>query len=186
MQSSLQSLFVTLGHSALGHYMQRSVWGFAVVEALHLLALAALGGSLLIVDLRLLGVILHKESARLLSRDLSRILLSSLVVMIVTGVAMVSEEALKCYFSPAFRLKMALFAVAVLFHFMLHRLALLRADANGLTASSRIAAILSMILRLGVGVAGMNKDSGGQLGTDWEDREVNQRPLFPKLILIRP
>jgi len=70
----MHSLFVALGQSALGRYMQTSVWGFAVVEAIHLLAIAVLGGSVLIIDLRLLGVILRKEPARVLSRDLGRLL----------------------------------------------------------------------------------------------------------------
>lgn len=150
----MQPLFIALGHSALGHYMQTSVWGFAVVEAIHLLALAVLGGSVLVVDLRLLGVTFRKESALTLGRDLSRLLLGSLVILILTGIAMISEEALKCYFSPAFRWKMTLLAVAVLFYFTLHRHALLRADINGLTAWSRIAAVISLSLWLGVGVAG--------------------------------
>lgn len=150
----MKPLFVALGHSALGRYMQTSVWGFAVTEGIHLLALAALGGSVLIIDLRLLGVIFRKESARSLSGDLGRILLGSLSVLILTGIAMVSEEALKCYFSPAFRWKMALLASAVIFYFTLHRRALQRADVQGVTLGSRIAAIVSMILWLGVGVAG--------------------------------
>lgn len=154
MNSSLKPLFVALAHSALGRYMQTSVYGFAVVEAIHLLALAVLGGSVLVVDLRLLGVIFRKESARTLGRDLGRLLLCSLTIMVLTGIAMVSEEALKCYFSPAFRWKMMFLAAALLFYFTLHRRALLRADTHGLTAWSRIAAIVSMCLWLGVGVAG--------------------------------
>jgi hypothetical protein len=150
----MQSLFAALGHSGLGRYMQTSVWGFAVVEAIHLLALAALGGSVLIVDLRLLGLIFRHDSARTLGRDLGRVLLTSLIVMIVTGVAMVSEEALKYYFSPAFRWKMTLLATAVLFYFTLHRRALIQADQHPLTLWSKIAAVVSMSLWLGVGVAG--------------------------------
>ena len=150
----MQPLFVALGHSALGHYMQTSVWAFAVTEAIHLLALAVLGGSALVIDLRLLGVILRKESAHALSRDIGKLLLGSLVVLILTGTAMLSEEALKCYYSPAFRWKMALLAAAVLFYFTLHRRALVRADQHALTVWSRLAAVTSMLLWLGVGVAG--------------------------------
>jgi hypothetical protein len=134
--------------------MKTSVWGFAVVEAIHLLALALLGGSVMIVDLRLLGVIFRAQSARTLGRDMGRLLLGSLTVMVLTGIAMVSEEALKCYYSPAFRWKMALLAAAVTFYFTLHRWALRHADTHTLTVWSRVAAIVSMSLWLGVGVAG--------------------------------
>ena len=151
---SVHAWFMALGHSPLGHAMQGSKWDFAIVEMVHLLALALLGGSVLVVDLRLLGVILKGESAQTLGRDLSRVLLTSLVVMILSGIAMVSEEAGKCYYSPAFRWKMALLAAAVAFYFTLHRRALLRTGTGTPTLWSRMAAIVSLTLWLGVGVAG--------------------------------
>ena len=134
--------------------MQTSKWGFALVEMAHLVALALLGGALLIVDLRLLGLILKGQSARLIGRDLGRILIGSLIVMILTGIALVSEEAGKCYFSPAFRWKMALLAAAVLFYFTLHRRALLHTDTGTPNFWSRATAIVSLALWLGVGAAG--------------------------------
>jgi hypothetical protein len=146
--------FVALSHSGLGQFMQNSKWGFAVIEAVHLLALALLGGVVLLVDLRLLGVVLRQESARVIGRDLSRLLLGSLAVMIVSGVMLVSEEALKCYHSPAFRWKMVLLAAAVLFYFTLHRQALLRIDKGRPGVWSRTAALISLTLWLGVGIAG--------------------------------
>lgn len=134
--------------------MQTSRWGFAIVEMGHLVALALLGGALLIVDLRLLGVVLKGESARSIGRDLGRIVIGSLIVMILTGIGLLSEEAGKCYFSPAFRWKMALLASAVLFYFTLHRRALLRTDTGAPNFWSRAAAVVSLTLWLGVGVAG--------------------------------
>lgn len=150
----MHSWFVALAHSTLGQAMQTSKWGFALVETVHLLALAALGGSVLVLDLRLLGVALRKESARAISRDLGRILIGSLIIMILSGVALLSEEALKCYYSPAFRWKMALLAAAVIFYFTLHRLALRNADRTAPDLWSRAAAVISLSLWLGVGVAG--------------------------------
>ena len=150
----VHSWFMALGHSPLGHAMQASKWDFAVVEMVHLLALALLGGAVLIVDLRLLGLVLKGESARGVGRDLSRVLLISLVVMVLSGIAMLSEEAGKCYYSPAFRWKMALLAAAVLFYFTLHRRALMRSDRGAPTLWSRVAAAVSLALWFGVGVAG--------------------------------
>jgi hypothetical protein len=146
--------FVALAHSHLGQVMQTSKWDFAVVETVHLLALAMLGGLVLIVDLRLLGVVLKRESASAIGRDLSRLLLGSLILMILSGIALLSEEALKCFYSPAFRWKMVLLAAAVLFYFTLHRRALLRTGKGEPTWGSRITAIVSLTLWLGVGIAG--------------------------------
>jgi hypothetical protein len=134
--------------------MQTSKWDFALVEMVHLLALAFLGGSVLVVDLRLLGIVLKGESTRLIGRDLSRVLIGSLIAMILTGIALLSEEAGKCYYSPAFRWKMALLAAAVLFYFTVHRQALLRTDRGGPTLWARTSALISLTLWLGVGIAG--------------------------------
>jgi len=147
-------VFVAFAHSALGQFMQTSKWGFAIVETVHLLALAVLGGSVLIIDLRLFGLIFKGESATRIGRDLGRLLLGSLTVMIMSGIVLLSEEALKCYFSPAFRWKMALLAFSVLFYFTFHRRAVLL-TGNGTPSSwSRVVAVISMALWLGVGVAG--------------------------------
>jgi hypothetical protein len=151
---SLLWLFTALSHSSIGQFTQSSRWGFAVIETVHLLALALLGGSVLVVDLKLFGLILKQESTRTIGRDLSRVLLGSLTVMILTGIGLLSEEAGKCYYSPAFRWKMALLAAAVIFYFTLHRRALLHADEGAPTLWARTAAIISLTLWLGVGVAG--------------------------------
>jgi len=151
---SPQHWFQMLAHSSLGHYMQTSQWAFAVVEMVHLLALAVLGGSVLFLDLRLLGVTLRAESAAIISRDLGRLLLVSLVVMILSGIGLLSEEAMKCYYSPTFRWKMALLATAVVFYFTLHRRAAARAGIGTVSPSQRIIAVVSLLLWLGVGIAG--------------------------------
>jgi hypothetical protein len=151
---SLLPWFTALSHSYLGRVMQGTKWGFAIVETAHLLGLAVLGGSVLVTDLRLLGVILKGESARAIGRDLSRLLTGSLILMILSGIALVSEEAGKCYYSPAFRWKMALLAAAVVFYFTLHRRALLHTDKGVPALWSRAAAVVSLVLWLGVGIAG--------------------------------
>jgi hypothetical protein len=65
------------------------------------------------------------ELTRLIGRDLSRALIGNLTVMVLTGIALLSEEAGKCQYSLAFRRTMALLPTAVLFYFTLRRRALL-------------------------------------------------------------
>ena len=61
---------------------------------------------------------------------------------------MLSEEALKCYYSPGFRWKMVLLAAAVLFYFTIHRRALLNTDRGAPTLWARAAAVISRFRRL--------------------------------------
>jgi len=150
---SVLSWFIWLSKSPVGEVMQKSTWGFAVVEIVHLLALAALGGTVLIMDLKLLGVIFKHQQVSRIARDLNPIFLGSLVFMVLSGVMLVSEEALKCYYNPAFRLKMLLLFLAIVFYFTLHRKAL-RISQDHPSWGSRAAAAISLALWLSIGLAG--------------------------------
>ncbi len=56
MKWSVHDFLAWLQASALGHFMRDSgAWTYAVVNTLHILGVASLFGSVLIVDLRLLG-----------------------------------------------------------------------------------------------------------------------------------
>lgn len=149
---NMLALFQWLSHSAIGLYVQQSQWVFAVVETIHLLALAALGGSLLAVSLRSLGV-LQRIASRQLARELLPVTVLSFVAIAVSGVLMVSGEALKCYYSPAFRAKMAALAIALVISLPVYLAQIQRRDAY-LPWWLRIGAALSLLSWLSVGVAG--------------------------------
>lgn len=129
--------------------MRDSKWGFAVVEMVHLLALAALGGTVLVVNLGILGIGFRKQAPSRVARELAPIFVGSLIAMVLSGTLLVGAEAMKCYYHPAFRLKMVLFAAAVLFHFTIHRSAV-----GNFSRWSKVAAVGSLTLWLAVGLAG--------------------------------
>ncbi|MFP8875322.1 MAG: DUF6644 family protein, partial [Myxococcota bacterium] len=60
---TLYDVFDWLEQTPIGEAIRGSSWLFPVVEAAHLVGLALLGGSLLLVDLRLLGFGLKERSA---------------------------------------------------------------------------------------------------------------------------
>jgi len=146
---SLLPLFQWAAHAPLFAVMRDSKWGFAAVEMVHLLALAAFGGTVLVVDLGILGIGLRRQAPSRLARELFPIFLGSLLAMVLSGALLVAAEAMKCYYHPAFRLKMVLFALAVLFNFTIPRSAV-----RTPSAWSKIAAVASLALWLGVGLAG--------------------------------
>ena len=150
----LLHVFEWLGNSALGAYIANSNYGFAIAEIVHLLALALLGGTVLLTDLRLLGLGLRKQPVSRLAKNLSPLLSGSLVAMAISGVLLISGEATKCYYNPAFRLKMFLLALAVIFYFALHRRVVMTHPDRAPSAWTKAGAILSMTLWLSVGLAG--------------------------------
>jgi len=153
-QMSLLPLFRWYSQTPLSVALQSSTWAFATIEMAHLLGLTLLGGVALIVDLRLLGVILPGRPAQRIARDLLPLLKAALAVLVVTGVLMVGAETMKCYYNAAFRLKMLLFAAAVVFYFAVHRRV---ADSPRWIGSGwipKLVAGVSLALWLSVGVAG--------------------------------
>jgi hypothetical protein len=146
---SLVNLFQWLGQTPVSTFMQQSAWAFAVVEIVHLVALAGLGGAILLVDLRLLGFGFKNHPAARLAQGLSPVLWGSLGLIAVSGLLLLIAEPLKCYYNPAFRLKMLFLFAAVAFYFTLHRRVM---DASAIV--SKPAAVLSLVLWLGVGLSG--------------------------------
>jgi hypothetical protein len=146
--------FRWLSHLSLSIYLRRSTWGFAIIEMVHLLGLAALGGVILIVDLRVLGIGLRRQPVSRVARELSPILWGSLGVMLISGVLLVLTGPMKYYHSPSFRIKMIFFLLAVSFYFTLHRSAVKPTADHAVSAWPKVAAAISLLLWLGVGLAG--------------------------------
>lgn len=132
--------------------IRESVWLFPVIETVHLLALALLGGAVLIVDLRLLGLGLRAASTRQLAADAQPWLAGGLAAMIASGIPLFLSEAMRCYESPPFHLKMILLALALLFTFTLRRRVTRRDEPRPWLA--RMTALVSLTLWTGVGVMG--------------------------------
>jgi Family of unknown function (DUF6644) len=146
--------------TSIGTIIHESGWLFAAIESVHLLALAAMGGAILIVDLRLLGLGLGDEPLRDLARDAQRMLLAALAVMLATGGLLYLSEATKFYSEDfwgsaefPFIYKMLFLALAMLFTFTVRRRALAssRPFARGVLP---LIGLTSMLLWLGVAVGG--------------------------------
>ncbi|MCZ6828519.1 MAG: hypothetical protein O7F73_02830 [Gammaproteobacteria bacterium] len=98
-------------------------WGaaFAVVEAFHLLAMALLGGAVLVSDARLLGLAFTELPARQVLDPAHRLFVLALVLALATGVFMACGVAIKIYYLPVFWFKMLALATGVLFVFFIKR-----------------------------------------------------------------
>jgi hypothetical protein len=140
--------------SFFGAGVRNSAWLFPCIEIIHLLALGILGGTILIVNARLLGLRFTEEPVAELARDVQPWMYTSLGTVLVSGFFLFSSESLKMYDNPAFRIKMAALVLAIIFSFTLHR-KLKRSDERYLAAAwSKWAAVISLVLWSSVGLAG--------------------------------
>lgn len=150
----LLPVFEWLEATAIGVVIRDSLWLFPVIEAVHLLALALIGGTILIVDLRLLGFGIRSQSSATLAKSLHPWLVGGLITMIATGVPMFLSEAIKCYYSPPFWYKMSFLVVALLYTFTVRK-RVAAADSMALgPVWGRLAALASLGLWFCVGFAG--------------------------------
>jgi hypothetical protein len=146
--------FQALESSSIGATIRDSVWLFPFIEAFHLLALAVIGGAVLLVDFRLLGLGLKRQPVAVLARDAQPFLIGSLLVMIGSGVPLFLSESIKCYYSFAFWTKMTALALAILFTFTVRRRVTLADEVRVGPLWSRVVALTSILLWSTVGWGG--------------------------------
>jgi hypothetical protein len=143
---NLLPLFEWFEATSLGDMVRQSLWLFPVIEAFHLVAFAVLGGTVLITDLRLLGFVMRSQPTARIARDARPWLLGSLAVMIVSGVLLFLSEAIKCYYSIPFRIKIVCLILAVIFTWTLHRRIVSTDDAAIGPVKGKVAALISLVL----------------------------------------
>ncbi len=144
----LLPLFEWLDRSAVGVFMQRSTYSFEAAEMLHLLGLAALGGGILVIDLRQLGLGLKNQSGKQLAEQMAPYLTGALCTSVMSGLLLLAAEPMKCYYNEAFRLKMLFLVLAILFSALVQRPLLKR------EVLAKPAAAVSLVLWLAVVLAG--------------------------------
>ena len=101
----------------LGSTVRESLWLIPAIWAVHLVGLAAIGGSVLVVDLRLLGTGLMRRSPAEVVADAKPWFVASLALMLATGILLFLTEAVKCCFNNSFEVKIAALVVGVVFTF---------------------------------------------------------------------
>ena len=115
----LFNFFDQLEQSFIGEAIRNSIWMFPVIEAFHLIGLAILGGSILVGDLRLLGLLLSTKPINYVISQTTLILKLGLIILVSTGIPLFLSEAIKCYYSRAFWIKMSALLIGLVFLFFI-------------------------------------------------------------------
>ena len=152
----LLELFDWLELSFIGQAIRNSLWLFPAIEAVHLLALALLGGAVFAVDFRLLGIGITGVSPAVLAQRARPYLLAAIVGLLGTGIPLFLSEAIKCYYNTSFWVKMGGLVIILIFTFTV-RARFLRAQTNVAavpTTQSKLVAVVSMGLWFLVAAAG--------------------------------
>jgi hypothetical protein len=139
--------------TSLGNTIRQSLWLFPVIEATHLLGLCVLGGAVLIVDLRMLGLGLKSHPIPHVARDARPWFVGALIVMLLTGWALFTSEAIKCYYNTSFWVKITTLPIAIVLTLLI-RDRIARHAAMGTNATTKLVGLLSITLWFVVAAAG--------------------------------
>jgi len=138
----------------VGHAISGTTWAFPLIETIHILALTAMYGAMILIDLRLLGLGMRKQSVSLLTRNLEPYMTWGLIVMLGSGYLLFTSEAMKCYVNDGFRFKMMVLVPAVLFQYTLFRWVTRQDDVERSRPLGWVVSALSLVLWFGVGAGG--------------------------------
>jgi hypothetical protein len=109
-----------LQSNAIAELLNNTEWGFAVAECFHIVFFGMAIGTIMIVDLRLLGLAFPRTTSAQLHRDTWAYTLIGLTVTVLAGMALFLSDPRMYYLSPWFRFKATALLVAILYNYTVH------------------------------------------------------------------
>jgi hypothetical protein len=140
--------------SWIGEGIRDSTWLFPVIESFHLLALAVIGGAVLVVNLSLIGLGPTPRSSAQVWHDAKPWFVGSLAVMLGSGFLLFTSEAVKLYYHEAFWVKIGALLLSLLFTATVQRRTALADPDRVSVLRGRAVGLVSLLLWLVVGAGG--------------------------------
>jgi hypothetical protein len=132
-------------------------WMIPAVQSLHIVTIAALIGSVLVINLRLLNVIERGQAVTALMDHYLPVVAVSILVLALTGAFLILGEPTRALFRITFWIKMALVFAAVVLTWALSRFSRTPAalsGAPGATGVLKAGAVLALFLWTAIIFAG--------------------------------
>jgi len=146
------SIFAWVADTPVAAWVNSSAFIWPILECIHFVSLCALVGSLLIIDLRLIGF--YRERCASMLQTLIRLSLMAFTVNLATGLLFFAGNTPKFINNPAFELKLILIMVAGM-NALFYRLRLSNLmDTEEVSWSSISVGYLSLLLWAGVIICG--------------------------------
>jgi hypothetical protein len=146
-----------LEDSGLATAIRNSLYLFPSLEAVHVIALSLVLGTITVVDLRLLGLASRSRSAERISTEVLAWTWAGFALAALTGFVMFMTNARVYAHNTAFQIKLLLLALAglnmLIFHVTSAR-TMARWDRQAAPPLGKAAAVLSLVLWIAVVAAG--------------------------------
>jgi len=132
-----------LAYDVANNPLNTNEWAFPVCEVLHILGFAVGIGTITMVDLRLLGIGLKKESAADLWKGTFPWTLAGLALALITGPLIFSSDPNMYLRNASFRFKITALVLAIIFNYTIHRWVALKKSPGGVAV---LAGLISLVL----------------------------------------
>ena len=147
-----------LEQTPLSQTIQATDWIVPTVQTVHILAIAVVAGSALMIDLRLIGMFGADQPLKNVSSRFLPFVWWPLLILLATGAIMIIGEPSRSLKNPAFQLKMSLLVAAVfitgLFQFLLRHDPAFGEPGSKRRRAAATIAVLSLLLWSGIIFAG--------------------------------
>ena len=154
----LQHICQLLYNSGIGTALRESDYAFSIVESIHVLSITLLIGTIVILDLRMLGLVLRSLSVTRIARNIFPLAWTGFAISFISGFLLFWAEAAKMYGNPAFRAKVILLALVglnpLIFHTTIYRRVHEWEVLDISPWRARAAAVASITLWAGIVIAG--------------------------------
>jgi hypothetical protein len=150
----IETFFDWAYNSSAGFSIRASAWKYPAIEIVHLMGLVLLFGTVLIPNLRLLGLMLRDQAVADVAHGVARWRWIALTMMVPSGSLMFLAEAMRLYDKPAFFVKMSLVVMALAFQYTAH-LAVTGSEALAASWRGKAAALSSLAMWFGVAFTGL-------------------------------
>jgi hypothetical protein len=143
------TIWESIQYSSLGISLAESLWAFPTIETIHVIALVTVLGTILVMDLRLLGVASTNYPITAMSRDTLKWTWGGFILAAITGTLLFISKSSSYMINPFFVGKMMLLALAGLNMAYFHRVTWRTVDqwdaSPVVPTSAKVAGITSLI-----------------------------------------
>lgn len=159
MRESLLDALATSGASETAIYLLGNVPGLPpIAQSVHILGIAVVMSSIVMVDLRFLGVAVPSQNVSEMIHRLLPWTWWALLLNFITGLLFVVAQPARYFFNPVFSWKFSLLVPAVVLAFVVYRLGKREAcyweRSAARRLSGKVIAAISLVLWIGVVLAG--------------------------------
>ena len=156
MQSFLLAFCKWLQSTSLGHFVSSTLWAYPYVQLVHFSGLSLWVGSIVILDLRLLGLALRSQNAAELADQLFPWKWTGFGVAVIGGISLFSATAPTYFRNPAFRVKFPLVLAGLAYHLFLQHKVGGWGRQGSIPVRARVAGLFDLAIWLGVITAAVN------------------------------